>query len=183
VEEPTPISEAQATGPGKGPGVPQEGQTPRKGRKGRPPNKTSLKPGQVPPGCYRDAKGVVRRIETPDTGGEDGTDALAEFRTFDRLAAMRRVLNTPRSRDSNPGLKAVRAWLEKSPAAFMESLERLESEARLAEQKADPSAAQEHVDETEEYLDSLTRELLAQAEERSKALPGSSPWDSPPKAG
>lgn len=77
-----------------------------------------LKGTGVPEGCYRDDKGVVRRIGK----------ALPPSKDFDKLATMKYILvNQPRKSDT-AGLIGMRSWFVKNPTEFMAELERLERE-------------------------------------------------------
>lgn len=77
----------------------------------------NLRGGNLPKGCYRDEKGVIRKI---------GVDVPPK--NFDKLATMKYILvNQPRKSDT-AGLIGMRSWFVKNPTEFMAELERLERE-------------------------------------------------------
>jgi hypothetical protein len=80
---------------------------------------------------------------------------------FDQLKAMHHVLTNPASMDELEGEKACRAWLRKSPGQFMEALDRLEREAKAADQEECATTEKPlELTESDEELRQMIVELL-----------------------
>lgn len=112
--------------------------------------RTQFKPGHGP----RTPKPKPERVE-----GE-----------FDRLKTMRYVLNNPASLDQTAGEKAMRAFLIKSPGAFMETLDRLANDEADAAEVATEASVERS--ETDEELHLVLDGLIARALEKAARLPG-----------
>lgn len=105
----------------------------KKKRKGKIGLSDGSKSTQFKPGNQAAKKGAIPRVEAD----------------FDMLAAMRHVLVNPESTDKTAGEKAIREWLKKAPAAFMQEKQRLETESGPADKPAETDA-EDAVEETED---------------------------------
>lgn len=132
---------------------------PTRNKGGNPLLKLKKEGKPLPPGYYIDSNNRIRKVEEVPAQAVEGE--------FDRLKAMRWVLNNPPALDAQggQGVKACRAWLEKAPGPFMEKYDELERAAKVA----DVPATEPPVDETEsdEELRRQIHELLARFESTS----------------
>ncbi len=96
---------------------------------------------------------------------------------FDRLKAMRYVLNNSPKKSEPVGVKACRDWLSRSPGQFMAALAALEEEQsrQKAAEMADEPDGEERLPltETDRDLREETMALIRRLAEKAKTLPQS----------